>query len=239
MTVFAMLRIICYTLGLDIPFVRSEFDYVRSSPEGHRLLLCSVKEYTQPQLTLIIRKSSASSGTSFVKWSLILTWAYLLVTSASLYHLSGETNRLRDLTEGFSALIDTWDSEIPTVTATATMYNNTGLRWCLDESSSLQPSTSTTVHPAFTTTELILKTTDDTTTSRYAPSYTGNFLKESSIAITPLHSAFGLVPFAHIFSFTWTDEHEAAIRHALESLTVYVQFVWKICRKLYHYPLEA
>ncbi len=245
MTVFAILRIVCCSLGLDIPSVRSEFDYVRSSPEGYRLLLCSMKEYTQPQLTLIIRKGSGSSSISFTKWSLVLTWACLLVTSASLYRLSGETDRLKKLTEGFSGFIDTWESEIPTITTTATMYDGSGMRWYfgdLDDSSSLPSSTSTIVQPALITPDLMpSKTTTDTLKSLYAPPYTDNFLIESSVTIRPSYSAFdahGLVPFDRIFSFTWTNEHDAALRHALEKLTVSVQFVWDICRKLYHYPLD-
>ena len=240
MTVFAILRIVCCSLGLDIPSVRSEFDYVRSSPEGYRLLLCSMKEYTQPQLTLMIRKSSGSFSISFTKWFLVLTWACLLVTSASLYQLSGETDRLKKLTEGFSGFIDTWESEIPTITTTATMYDGSGMSWHFgdfDDSSSLPSSISTIVQPTLTTPDLIpSKTTTDSLRSLYAPSYTDDL--ESSV--TTSHWTFdphGLAPFAPIFSFTWTNEH-AALRHALEKLTSSVQFVWNICRKLYHYPLD-
>ena len=201
-----------------------------------------MKEFTQPHLSLTIRKSSKQSDTP-VKWYFILTWMLLLVTFASLYRLATETYRLQKLTEGYSGFVESWP-EIPTITATATVYGSSSSRWWFadTETASLSPSSSV-AHPSLTTTEIVHKTTTDTPSThlQHEGSSRADSVRETSvIPITSqsLFDNFGLIPLDNIFIFSWSEQHTAAVKKALGKVVESMEFVWSICRKVYHYPLD-
>jgi hypothetical protein len=232
--------------GLDISSVHSEFDYVRAVPEGYRLLLCSLKEYTQPQLSLTIRKSSGSLGHTLTNWYFIITWACLFAIFVSLTRLSNETDRLRKITDGYSALLDAWP-DIPTITTVKAASSGTEILRLFGDSSgssTLVSLTSSVIRPRIVTPDFTpsITTTDTPITTPKYDYENINLVKESSITVTPpSHStleAYGLMPVANFFEFTWTEQHSAALKHALDKVTISVRFVYDVCRKLYHYPLD-
>lgn len=222
--------------------MQSEFDYAHAAPEGYRLLLCSLKEHTQPQLSLTIRKSPGGLSNTHTNWYFIITWACLFAIFVSVSRLSSETDRLRKITDGYSTVLDAWP-DIPTITTVKTVSNGTG---CLRVFRDTADSTPSVIPPEFPTREFTPSRTTTTTTmiTKYdcETSDANNLVKESSIAVTPpSHStlgAYGLMPMANFFAFTWTEQHTAAVQHALERVTLSVRFVYDVCRKLYHYPLD-
>lgn len=226
--------------------MHSEFDYVRAVPDGYRLLLCSLKEYTQPQLSITIRKTSGSRNNTLTNLYFIITWACLFAICVSLTRLTTETNRLRKVTDDYSGVFDAW-TDIPAITTVNTVSHGPGvLRLFGDSESGSFVSTSSVIQPTLSTPDFTpSRTTTDrpTTTPKYdyEPPNTDEFAKESSPALRWLsHSlleAYGLMPKADFFTFTWTDQHTATVNHALEKLTISVRFVYDICRKVYHYPL--
>jgi hypothetical protein len=174
----------------------------------------------------------------------MITWACLLTILMFLTRLSTETDQLRKITDGHSAVLDVWP-DLPTFTVS----KGTEILRLFGESdnpSPFGPSSSSEIRPFAAPDLTPSKTTSDTTTGSkydYATSDANNLLKESSIAVTPTPSlstleAYGLMPIANFFAFTWTDRHTAAVKHTMEKLTISVRFVYDICRKLYHYPLD-
>lgn len=235
-----LIKFIFYS-GLDISSVHSEFDSVRAIPEGYRLLLCSLKEYTEPRLSLAIRKSPRSLNNTLPNWHFIVTCACLLAAFVFLGRLSAKTDRLRRITDGHSAVLDAW----PDISAIAVSKETDIPRLFgeSDDSTSFVISPSSVIQPSLLTPDLI-STTDTTTmgsTYDYSTSDSNNLLKESLINIASPRStveAYGLRPMADFFAITWTERHTAAVKHTLEKLTMSVRFVYDICRKLYHYPLN-
>jgi hypothetical protein len=224
--------------GLDISSVQSEFDYVRAVPEGYRLLLCSLKEYTQPHLSLTIRKSPGGLSNTLINWYFIITWACLFAIFVSLSNLSTEADQLRKATDGYLAVLDAWP-DLATISTDKTVANSTGiLRLVPADSDSIVPS-AFHQNPDFTASR-----TTTTTNSKYDPetSNANDLMKECSIAVTPPSrstlEAYGLMPMANFFAFNWTEQHTAVVKHALEKVTLSVRFVYDVCRKLYHYPLD-
>lgn len=186
----------------------------------------------------MIKKSSGTSNNTMTKWYFIVTWTCLLAVFASLYHLSGETERLRRITDGYSAYIEAW-SEVPTIAITKTTDNGSGLHSLFADTapSSFPDSTISIIRPAITTPDVLSssKTIETTTTPNTIP-----YAEDSSLAPTPSSSMlepFGLLSIEHIFTSTWT-EHQAALRHAMQKLTHSAQFIWNICQRLYYYPLD-
>lgn len=216
-----------YYSGLEISSVHSEFDYVRAVPDGYRLLLCSLKEHTHPQLSLTIRKSPGGLSNTLTNWYFVITWGCLFAIFVSLIRLSTETDRLRKITDRYSVVLDAWPA-IPAITSVKTVSNGTGiLKFGVTANSS--STTSSVIHPEFVTSDYIPSRTTDTMTT--TPKYdfeTSDFLS---------HSMFD-AGLANFFAFTWTDQHTAAVKHALEKVTFSVRFVYDVCRKLYHYPLD-
>ncbi|KAF9527020.1 hypothetical protein CPB83DRAFT_794094 [Crepidotus variabilis] len=230
--------------GLDMSNLHSEFDYINETPDGHRLLLCSVKEYTQPKLSLVLRKSAGNFSFSPSKWLFILILTLLLAACASLYQLYSENSRLKGLRGQYSAFDETWE-EIQTVTSTITVYPSFGSdRQLWEPESSTSPSitpTSSISQPAFTNRKPHSTiTTAASTTATYDQAQPPNDTGDDSINLfshSPLE-IFGLVPIAHFFSFTWTEEHSATFKEALEKMSVGMHIVWNWCRIMYHYPLD-
>jgi len=172
------------------------------------------------------------------KWYFIATWTCLLAIFASLYRLSGETERLRKITDGYPGYIEAW-SEVPTIAITTTTDNGSGIHSLFSDtgpSSFPDSSTVSIIRPAITTAGVL--STATTKTPNY--DHTIRYAEASSLASTPSYSMlepFGLLSIEHFFTSTWT-EHQASLRHALEKLTHSAHYIWNICQRLYYYPLD-
>ncbi|KAF8911057.1 hypothetical protein CPB84DRAFT_1763256 [Gymnopilus junonius] len=228
--------------GIEITSLRSNFDYHNALPEGNRLLRFSVKEHSQPQLSLIMRRLTTKHSLFLpgLKWYFILTWAILLVAFFSIYGMLLDMRRSRNPNYRQFNSLDHW-IEIPTVTATMTVYANSGTRWWFEESptESLPSSTLSQASIPPTTSMEGTEYVETLVIATIQPSPTA--IMETTLMSAPTFSildTYGLAPIDNLFTFTWSDEHLDALKRALEKVVGTVEAVWNIFRKVYHYPLD-
>jgi hypothetical protein len=149
------------------------------------------------------------------------------------------------MTSGYSTVLDAW-TEIPVITTVKTVSSGPGVLRLFgdsdDPSSFLSSSSVVQPTPAFTPSRTTTDTTPTTPNYDYETSKVDDLVKKSSITLTPpscsTHEAYGLMPMADFFAFTWTDYHTAAVKRVLERVRISVWFAYDVCRKLYHYPLD-
>ncbi|KAF8965198.1 hypothetical protein BDZ97DRAFT_1904098 [Flammula alnicola] len=229
--------------GLEISSMRSNFDYHHALPKGNRLLRYSLEEFSQPQLSLTIRKIVTKPDTPLagLKRYFILTWVASFITFCSLYRVLHDVQQLRRVAdgEGFSTLIDSW-AEVPTVTVTTTVHGSGGTRRWFGEPSTETSSTSTSsyvhpVAPTATTAFPLTLTSQSTPIGITTPSATPQdpLIKDSSLTnITPsILESYGLVPVENLFTFTWSDHHAKTLKRTLETIIGTMEVVWTSLEK--------
>ena len=232
--------------------MRSNFHYHQPLPTGSRLLQYSLEEFSQPQLSLTIRKAVSRTRTPplGVGWWFILTWAILSIICLWMYNMRLDMRQSAIASDNYFSLIDSW-TDVPFI-MTTTIHDNTATRrWsgnsCEDSGETIpvdmwstsRPSpspTATDVPPPTVTTRLPEWTSFSAQSSLpWQRAEKDALVDESSGSIL---ENYDLVSFHNIFTSWWSDQHKYVAKHVLEKLIDTMEVIWSVFRKVYHYPLD-
>ncbi|KAJ3510224.1 hypothetical protein NLJ89_g4806 [Agrocybe chaxingu] len=231
------------TRDLELSSLRSNFDYHHAFPAYNRLLLYSIEEFSQPRLSFALVRKTRSSESPGFKWYFAFTWTMLFTAFLVLYNLTVETNRMQKISSGYSnMLVDSWP-EVPTVTETTTVYRDTsGRKWFGDleasfrtiSPSSLSASVSSTTFPAVTSPAFSVA---PTITEFHVPSQPREDNSVVNMQTRSILERYGLIPIESFLSSDWLDEQSSAFKRAFVKVQDSMEFVWRIFKRVYHYPL--
>lgn len=246
-----------YFTGLEIASLHSNFDYHHTNIKGSRLLRYSLEEFSQPELTLMLRKGPAKPDlpTPGLKIYFILTWSILFIALCSLYRMYTDTQQLRQMFDG-----NVYGPQaIPTVTVSTTIYSDVMQQKPTQQLPPTPPlalPTSSTVFEARQDTIVITTTTTITTvlsvptpspatlqTTTHDPQTNHQITNDSELAVAipyrqSILERFGLIPVHQLFFFEWAEGEGTTIQRTLAKVGGAAEVVWKIFRKVYHYPLD-
>ena len=219
------------------------------------MLRYSLEEFSQPQLTLMLRKSTGNLPMAWLKKYFVLTWIILFIAVCSMYRIFYDMGQLRQMLDGdaYNPQMISWPNS-PTVTVTATIFSDTRMQKSSTDTFSTSmsaPTTTPTVPgahfasttpsvppsiamPSITPPQSTIRSTTDTN------SYDTND-SESTIAISHRESLlerYGLVPVHNLFVFEWADAEGTTVKQTLSRVVEIMEFAWSFLRKVYHYPLD-
>lgn len=229
-------------LGLEISSLRSNFHYHQPLPTSSRLLQYSLEEFSQPQLSLTIRKTVSRKPFLGMGWCFILPWALLAVTYLWMYQIKLDIRQSAMTSDNYFSLINSRTDSLFTVTTT--VYDSTATGWYGDSCAEAVVS-STSSSP-------ILTSTDDPPTSKVTTSLPGQTSlptesslpwrrTEDTVIDKPSRSIledYGLVSLHNMFESSWADQHKYVLKQVLDKVLDTMEVVWHIFRKVYHYPLD-
>lgn len=228
--------------------MRSNFHYHQPLPTGSRLLQYSLEEFSQPQLSLTIRKTASRSGTPplGMGWWFMLTWVLLLlsINCLWLYQMKLEMRQSAITSDNYFSLLNSW-THAP-FTMTTTIEENTATsRWFGDSyretvSVELPSISSSNSSPVPTDVPPISKVT--TPLPEWTPFPTQSCHRtEDALIDTPSRSIlenYGLIRLHDMFASSWSDQHKNVLKQVLEKVIITMEVVWNIFEKVYHYPLD-
>ena len=236
-------------LGLEISSLRSNFHYHQPLPTGSRLLQYSLEEFSQPQLSLTIRKTVSRTGTPSLGmgWWFILTWALLSIICLWMYNMTVDMRQSAIASDNYFSLISSW-TDAP-FTMTTTIHDTKPTRgWSSDScmetiSIDMWSTSSASTGPAATNVLSLMMTTPlPEWTSFPTQSSFPWHRTEDALIDKPSESileSYGLAPLHNTFTSWWFDQQYKYVpKQILEKLIKTVEVVWRIFRKAYHYPLD-
>lgn len=203
----------------------------------------------------MLRKGTSNLPMAWLKKYFALTWIILFIAVCSMYRIFYDMGQLRQMLDGdvYTPQVISWP-DTPTITVTATIFSDTGMKRPPTYSSSTPTSAPPTVptvpgaHLENTTTfvpfSVATPSVTPPQTTAHSTTDTNNYDandSESTIAIShrkSLLEQYGLVPVHKLFVFEWADTEGGNVKQTLSKVVEIVEFAWDFLRKVYHYPLD-
>jgi len=228
--------------GLDI-VLRSNLRHRQDS----RLLHYSMEEHFDPQLTLTLRRTSIAQTSSLTvfRWLLIITWLFFFLGIVGNFHLRSEVKELKLYFETVSnSIASEWNdgrTQAPVIITTTVYGTGTSSRWWFGEAT--VDSNTFTSAPSPSPSPFVASSPSPLTSivlnselPQEKPDFDVHEPNSNAISLAPdkFHwEIYSLFPFQRIPSWPNDDIH-----NALRNFFSTMETIWKLFKKVYHYPLD-
>lgn len=222
----------CCPTGLQITSLRSNLTHQQSSADGPRLLHYSLEELFYPRLSLVLHplnapQTSSASQTVFLKAIQAFMWTaptiLSLVLLACILSLGTEFRQMQRSLDSCSAILGSgWEAEtIPeTTTVTSIIMTSGHAKWWFGDTATTDAPPTMTQGPS----------TDTWSTHASSPTsmeFAAHPQVQSLLPANPL-------PLIWPLKFDLLVDAQATLGAILRGLGT----VWRVCKKVYHFPLD-